>query len=89
MSRNANELYKTYVSWSVPCGAWSWPVEPVKPEAEVLGVGDFESVLRHSVEVELPFGNCRILDLETLIRAKEAMNRDHDRIALRQLREII
>lgn len=55
---------------------------------EVLGVGDFDRVLEHSVEVELPFGNCRILDLETLIRAKEAMNRDHDRIALKQLREI-
>jgi len=55
---------------------------------EVLGVGDFESVLAHSVELELPFGNCRILDLETLIRAKEAMNRDHDRVAVRQLREI-
>jgi hypothetical protein len=55
---------------------------------EVLGVGDFESVLQHSVELELPFGNCRILDLDALIQAKEAMNRDHDRLAVRQLREI-
>jgi hypothetical protein len=55
---------------------------------EVLGVGGFESVLKHSIELELPFGNCRILDLEALIRAKETMNRDHDRIAVRQLREI-
>ena len=55
---------------------------------EVLGVGDFESVSKHSVELELPFGNCRIIDLEALIRAKEAMNRDHDRIAVKQLREI-
>jgi hypothetical protein len=55
---------------------------------EVLGVGDFDAVLQHSVELELPFGNCRILDLETLIRAKEAMNREHDRITVRQLREI-
>ena len=55
---------------------------------EVLGVGDYESVLAHSVEVELPSGHCRILDLETLIRAKEAMNRDHDRVTVRQLREI-
>ncbi len=56
--------------------------------SKVLGVGDFEDVLAHSVEVELPSGKCRILDLQTLIRAKEAMNRDHDKIALRQLREI-
>jgi hypothetical protein len=55
---------------------------------EVLGVGDFQSVLNQSVELELPFGTCRILDLDALIRAKEAMNRDHDRIAVRQLREI-
>ena len=56
--------------------------------SEVLGVGDFDSVLAHSIELELPFGNCRILDLEALIRAKEAMNRDHDRITVRQLKEI-
>jgi hypothetical protein len=55
---------------------------------EVLGVGDFESVLRQSVELELPSGNCRILSLDALIRAKEAMNRDHDRFTARQLREI-
>src|SRR5437867_1334960 len=55
---------------------------------EVLGLGDFESVWKHSIELELPFGNCRILDLDGLIRAKEAMNRDHDRITVRQLREI-
>ncbi len=55
---------------------------------EVLGIGDFETVLKHSVELELPFGSCRILRLDALIRAKEAMNRDHDRIAIRQLREI-
>ena len=55
---------------------------------EVLGVGDFEQVLKHSIEVELPQGKCRVLDIETLIRAKEAMNRDHDRITVRYLKEI-
>jgi hypothetical protein len=55
---------------------------------EVLGVGNYDSVLAHSIELELPFGSCRILDVETLIRAKEAMNRDHDRVTVRQLREI-
>jgi len=54
---------------------------------EVLGVGDFESVLKQSMELELPFGTCRILSLEATICAKEAMNREHDRIAVRQLRE--
>ena len=55
---------------------------------EILGVGDFESVLKNSIELQLPFGQCRILALDALIHAKEAMNRQHDRIALRQLREI-
>jgi hypothetical protein len=55
---------------------------------EVLGLGDFKVVLKHSIELELPFGNCRILNLDALIRAKEAMGREHDLIAVRQLREI-
>jgi hypothetical protein len=55
---------------------------------EVLGVGHFEEVWKNSVEVELPYGNCRILDIEALIRAKEAMNRDHDKITVKFLNEI-
>ena len=56
---------------------------------EVLGVGNFDAVLKNSIEVELPVGKCRIIDIETLIRAKEAMNRDHDRITVKHLKEII
>jgi hypothetical protein len=55
---------------------------------EVLGVGDFDAVLKQSIEVALPFGRCRILDIDGLISAKEAMNREHDRITVRQLKEI-
>jgi hypothetical protein len=55
---------------------------------EVLGVGSFDDVATHSVEVELPAGKCRVLDIDTLIQAKEAMNRDHDRITVKQLQEI-
>ena len=55
---------------------------------EVLGVGSFEEVLKQSVEVELPYGQCRILDLEALIRSKEAMNRDQDKITVKYLKEI-
>ena len=55
---------------------------------EVLGIGNFDEVLKHSVPVKLPYGMCRILDLEALIRAKEAMNRDQDRIAVKYLKEI-
>lgn len=56
--------------------------------SEVLGVGDYDTVLSQSLPVELPFGRCWILDIDGLIRAKEAMNRDHDRITIRQLKEI-
>jgi hypothetical protein len=56
--------------------------------SEILGVGDFESVLNQSIELKLPFGSCRILTLDALIRAKEAMNRQHDRVTVRQLKEI-
>lgn len=55
---------------------------------ELLAVGDFDEVAKHGIEVELPGGKCRVLDIETLIRAKEAMNRDHDRITVKHLKEI-
>jgi len=55
---------------------------------EVLAVGDYDEVLRHSVEVSLPAGKCRVIDIDTLIRAKEATDRDHDRITVRELNEI-
>jgi len=55
---------------------------------EILGVGSFDEVLKHSVEIELPYGKCRIIGIEALIRAKEAMNRDHDIITVKYLKEI-
>ena len=55
---------------------------------EILGVGDFDEVMKHSVELELPAGKCRVIDIDALIRAKEAMDRDHDRITARELKEI-
>ncbi len=55
---------------------------------DVLGVGNFDEVAKHSLEVELPSGKCRVLGIDALIRAKEAMNRDHDRITVKHLQEI-
>jgi hypothetical protein len=55
---------------------------------EVLGVGNFDEVWKNSVEVELPYGKCRILDIDALIRAKEAMNRNHDKITVMLLKKI-
>ena len=53
-----------------------------------LAVGNFDEVMKHSVEIELPAGKCRMLDIDTLILAKEAMDRDHDRLTVRELKEI-
>ena len=55
---------------------------------EVLGIGNYDEVLKNSVEVELPFGKFRILDIDALIRAKEAMNRNHDKITVMLLKKI-
>lgn len=55
---------------------------------EVLGVGDYATVKAHSEEIILPFGVVRVLDLPTLIRAKQAMDRPHDRLTVIQLQAI-
>jgi hypothetical protein len=55
---------------------------------EVLGVGGFDQAAQHVVEVETPSGKCRILDLDTLIVAKEAVGRDHDLITVKHLKAI-
>lgn len=54
----------------------------------IAGVGGFREVLDASVEIELGDGRCRILSLDALIRAKDAMSRPRDREAADQLRAI-
>ena len=54
----------------------------------VLGVGDYDKVFKHSIEIELPVGKLRILDLDTLIQAKEAMGRPHDLITVQHLKAV-
>lgn len=56
--------------------------------SDVKGVGDFAEVRRQSIEVELPCGPCRILSLEALIRAKEAMGGPKDKLTILQLKAI-
>jgi hypothetical protein len=55
---------------------------------DVLGVGDYDRVLAESISVRLSAGPCRILSVDALIRAKEAMGRERDRQAVVQLRAI-
>ena len=56
--------------------------------SEVAGIGNYDDVLKQSMELETPEGKFRILDIDGLIRAKEAMNRPHDQITVRQLKQI-
>jgi len=54
----------------------------------VRGLGGFAQVKRRSIEVQLDAGPCRILSLDELIAAKEAMGRPRDKEAATQLRAI-
>ena len=55
---------------------------------EVAGVGDYEACSQRSVVHEMSYGQFRILDLDTIIAAKEAVARDKDKAAVKQLRAI-
>jgi len=55
---------------------------------EVTGVGNYETVLRNSVILKLSYGEFRILNLDAMIASKEAVGRERDLAAVRQLRAI-
>lgn len=55
---------------------------------EILEVGGYHDVLAQSIEIVLPGGACRILTVDALVRAKQAMGRDKDRETIIQLRAI-
>ncbi|MES2469564.1 MAG: hypothetical protein V4675_19835 [Verrucomicrobiota bacterium] len=55
---------------------------------ELIGVGGYEEALRHSFPFEFPFGTCRLLDLDTLIKSKEAMGRPHDLLTVEHLKAV-
>jgi hypothetical protein len=55
---------------------------------EIKGVGGYEDALGRSVFFKLSYGKFRILNVDTLIAAKEAVGREHDLAAVKQLRAI-
>jgi predicted nucleotidyltransferase len=61
---------------------------PVDFLGSITGVGDFASVRANAIEVELFGRRCRVMSLDDLIRAKEAIGRDKDVQAVIQLRAI-
>jgi len=54
----------------------------------ITGVGDFERIRSKTKEVEIRSQKINFINLEDLIKAKEAMNRDKDRLAVKELRAI-
>lgn len=55
---------------------------------EVAGLGDFDTVQAESMMLETAAGRFRVLTIDALIKAKEAMDRPHDRETVIQLRAI-
>jgi hypothetical protein len=54
----------------------------------VDGVGDFDAVLRESIKIELGRHSCRVLGIDGLIRAKEAIGRPRDQQSIKELKAI-
>ena len=63
-------------------------IGPVDVLSSILGVGDFERVYSQSAEIELFGHKCRVISLDDLIRAKEALGREKDLLAVKELRAI-
>jgi hypothetical protein len=56
---------------------------------EVTGVGNFERIKAHSVEIPLFGFKCRVISAEDLIKAKETLGREKDRAVARELRALL
>jgi len=54
----------------------------------VLGIGDYEALARNAITVPLFGRSCRVISLEDLIRAKEALGREKDLLTAKELRAI-
>jgi len=54
----------------------------------ITGVGDFETVRTNAEEIELHGHKIAVISLADLIKAKEAMNRDKDKLAVKELKAI-
>jgi hypothetical protein len=61
---------------------------PIDFLGSILGIGEFERVRAASVEIELFGRRCRVISIQDLIQAKEALGRDKDLIAAKELRAI-
>jgi predicted nucleotidyltransferase len=56
--------------------------------SQIDGVGDYQRLNAKAIEVELSGYKCRVISLSDLIRAKEAVGREKDLLAAKELRAI-
>ena len=61
---------------------------PLDILGDLPGVGTFEQIRDETVEMDVGGFTCRVLNLNTLIKAKTAAGRDKDKFALQHLEEI-
>jgi predicted nucleotidyltransferase len=54
----------------------------------VLGIGDYHALAKNAVTIPLFGRQCRVISLEDLIKAKEAMGREKNLLVAKELRAI-
>jgi predicted nucleotidyltransferase len=62
---------------------------PLDVMSSITGVGDYARVAASAIEVELFGRRVKVIGLEDLIAAKEALGRDKDLLAAKELRAIL
>jgi len=60
----------------------------IASRVEFVLIGGFAEVKKRSIELTIPAGICRVLDIDALIAAKAATNRTRDRMTISQLTAI-
>jgi predicted nucleotidyltransferase len=61
---------------------------PVDILTSIKGVGDFQRVQAGAIEVELFGSRCKVISIDDLIIAKEALGREKDLLAAKELRAV-
>ena len=56
--------------------------------SQVEAVGDFNTVLKNSIEIELYGGQCRLISIDDLIKSKTALGRHRDLVVVEELKAI-
>jgi hypothetical protein len=63
-------------------------IGPVGILGSIMGIGEFEHVRAGSIGVDLFGRRCRVISLDDLIRAKEALGREKDLLSVKELKAI-